>query len=253
MIKITSDYTDFTMIKQNRDVDRLHPNVKNLEMSMLEYGWLDAFPLMAKKVGKKLLVVDGQHRLAIAQEYGIPVKYVVENRDIDIAGLQKTAHHWTDLDYAKSFAKKGLEDYQELIAFHDEYGISIQMCSAILSNTSSASNCAKAFKNGDWKIKNRVTAYSLGNCYKNLHAITPVFHKSAAVKALWGCMHVDYFDPVRLVDGVEKRCSAIKPVGPWRLNLELMDYCYNFARKTTYPLKFDAEQALKNRNAVGQG
>lgn len=253
MIKTTGNYTQFLMIAQNRGVNRDHPRVKNLEESMLKYGWLDAFPLMAKKLGSQFTVVDGQHRLAIAKEYGIPVKYVVENRDIDIPSLQKTTHEWTYPDYAKSYALHGLEDYQELIAFQQEYGISIQMSAAILANTSSFTNVVHAFRDGQWKIKNRSFAYYLADCYKTLAGITPVFKKSSSVRALWACMHVEYFDAERLIDGVTKRAASIRPASSMGLSLELMEHCYNFSRKTKYPLRFDAEHAMKLRSPIKRG
>ena len=79
MIKTTSDYSQFKLMEQNRDVSLDNRKAKNLAKSMQQHGWLNAFPLMAKKRGNSLVVIDGQHRLSVAIEYGIPVKYVIED------------------------------------------------------------------------------------------------------------------------------------------------------------------------------
>src|SRR6056297_915954 len=82
MIKTTTDYSLFSMMDQNRDVDMDNRKVKNLAKSMQQYGWLNAFPAMVRTSGKKLIIIDGQHRISVAREYGIPVKYVIEEKEI---------------------------------------------------------------------------------------------------------------------------------------------------------------------------
>ena len=47
------------------------------------------------KKGKKLYVLDGQHRLEVARQHGIPVKYTVVGAEIDVAKLNSTSTKWT--------------------------------------------------------------------------------------------------------------------------------------------------------------
>lgn len=247
MIKTTTNYKQFSLSEQNRDVDLGNRKAKNLAESMLEYGWLDAFPLMAKKQGNRLLVIDGQHRLSIAMEYGIPVKYVTEKMNIDVAKLNDTAHSWTVDDFAKKFAKSGDSDYQELIEFSQRYGISISMSSAILAGTAHAGNVVVRLKSGAWRITNREQAYELAECYREICECNKVFAKLNALKVLWACFHVNYFDPSRLVASIQQRPHHAKSVTKLELFYEVFEELYNFARREKRPLKFDAEQAMKAR------
>lgn len=248
MIKTTTNYKLFSMMEQNRDVNLKDRKAKNLAISMIDYGWLSSFPLMAKKDGDRLIVIDGQHRLAIASEYGIPVKYVIENQDIDVAKLNDTSHAWTLPDYARKHAKTGNEDYQELLDYSEKYGISVAMSSGLLSGTGHPGNVLVSLRLGTWKIKSRDQAYKLANCYQRLCGANEVFKKINALKILWACFHISYFDPERLVNGAIKRSAEIKPVTKMELFYELFEDLYNFGKRDKQPLKFDAEQAMRDRN-----
>ena len=247
MIKTTSDYSSFSMMEQNRDVDMDNRKVRNLARSMQKYGWLDAFPLMAKKFRGKLIVIDGQHRLAVAQEYGIPVKYVIEEKDIDVAELNDTSHSWTVEDFVQRYAKEGLPDYVALIAFSEHYGIGVNMASGILNGTSSPGNVLHRVKTGTFKITSRPMATAIAECYRRLSEINPVLQKANALKALFACFHVSYFDPDRLIAGAERKSKEIKSITKLDLFYSLFEELYNFNRKEKRPLSFDAQEAMKNR------
>lgn len=250
MIKTTTNYDMFSMMEQNRDVDLNNRKTKNLVDSMIEYGWLSAFPLMAKKERNRLVVIDGQHRLQISREYGIPVKYVVETQNIDVARLNDTAKSWTPIDFAKKWTKAGKEDYIELLEFFYANPISLTMCAAILANTTHFSNCSDKFYQGTYRIKNRKAAYGIAECYSALVGCSAQLKKNGSIKALWACYHVDHFDPKRLIEGATKRAASIKGRPNTEGYLELFEELYNFGRKTQHPLRFDAQQAMKSRSAA---
>jgi ParB-like chromosome segregation protein Spo0J len=60
---------------ENRPLDiKKH---KKLMESMKKYGFLEVFPVVVtRNGGDKLIVKDGQHRIAIAEALGLPVYYV---------------------------------------------------------------------------------------------------------------------------------------------------------------------------------
>lgn len=249
-MKTTTDYDIFTLMEDNRDVDLQHKKTKNLAESMVEYGWIEAFPLMARKVGKRLIVIDGQHRLAIAREFGIPVKYVIVDQDIDVAFLNSTAKSWTPFDYASRYAKAGDDNYIELVDFHHRYGIPITTSASILANTSRFGNVSAKFYRGSYKIKSRKIANDLAECYTRLTAISNKLKKNQAIMALWACFHVDGFSPDRLIEGADRHGGAIKNMGTADGFLELFEELYNFGRKQRVPLKFEAAEKMRDRSAA---
>ncbi len=250
MIKTTTDYSLFSMMEQNRDIDMSNRKVKNLFKSMKDHGWLMAFPAMARKNGSKLILIDGQHRVAVARELGIPVRYVIEDRDIDVAQLNDTSHAWTVDDFVKRYTKEGLPDYVSLMAFSEHYGISLPMASGLLNNTSSPGNVLHRVKMGTFKITSRPMATATADCYKRLCAINPAFRKINSLKVLFACFQVAYFDPDRLVSGAEKKANEVKSITKIDLFFSLFEDLYNFHRKEKRPLEFDAKAAMTSRNII---
>jgi len=251
-MKTTTHYDLFTLEEENRDVDLSDKETKNLAESMVEYGWLEAFPLMAQKQGRRLVVKDGQHRLALSREFGIPVKYVVIEGDLpDVARLQMTAKKWKTKDYAARYAKAGNDHYIELLEFFDRYGIPLTMSAAILANTTTFANVSDRFYDGRYQIRSRRIANDLADCWRELVNASKVFSKVQAIKALWACFHVDYFDQKRLISGANRHGKAIKNMADLEGFLEMFEEIYNFGRKDRAPLKFDAVEAMKARKPVG--
>lgn len=249
-INVTTDYSMFIFSENNRDVNRNHPDTKRLERSMLEYGWLPAFPIMVKRADKKLLVVDGQHRLSIAREYGIPVRYVVDDTDICVSRLNETQHSWDVNDHVYSHAKSGNSDYAEAIEMHREYGITLSMVCAILSNTAYTGNVGRSLRDGTWRITNRPLAYSVAETHRALSNVHPVFKKANSLKAIWACYSVEYFDPARLIAGASKISGSIRNITKIDLIYDLFEQAYNHGRQQKFPLRFDAEEAMSNRSAA---
>jgi hypothetical protein len=250
-VKTTTKYDMFTLMEENRDVDLNHPKTKKLSRLMVEYGWLDSYPLMAIKKGGKLIVIDGQHRLQIAREFGIPVKYVVESEVPDVAELNSTAKTWTVEDYVRRFQKRGLPDYVQLVEFYESNPIPITMCAAILANTSTFGNVSVKIKEGRYEIKRMALANRVADCYRQLIEVDSRLKKNASIRALWACFQVDYFEPDRLVSGAARKAGSIRNMGDWKGFLHMFEELYNFGRKHVNPLAFDAEQAMAARRPKG--
>lgn len=249
-MKTTTNYDLFTLMEDNRDIDLSHRRTKNLAESMVEHGWIEAFPMMVKKQGRRLIVIDGQHRLAVAREFGIPVKYVVVDQDIDVAFLNSTSKSWTPFDYANRYAKAGDDNYVELVEFHYKYGMPITTCASILANTVRFGNVSDKFYSGRYKIKSRKVATDLAECYTSLIGISKKLKKNQAIMALWACFHVDDFSPSRLIDGADRHGGAIKNMGTMEGFLEIFEEMYNFGRKQRIPLKFQASEKMRERSAT---
>jgi hypothetical protein len=250
MIKTTTDYAMFTLMEENRDIDLSHRKTKNLAASMMQHGWLSAFPAMVKRSGKKLILIDGQHRFSVAREYGIPVKYVVEDRDIDVARLNDTSKSWTIIDYAKKYAKAGKSDYIELLEFYYSHTIPLSWCISALASTINFSNEAHRFYEGRWKIKSRPMAMQLVRCYEDLCEAAPQLKKSSCIRALWMCLYVPYFDQSRLIAGAHKLSATIRRPTDYHSALDVFEQIYNHGRKERKPLSFDAARIARERSAA---
>jgi len=245
-VQTTSNYDRFVTIAGNREVNLKNPRHKVLIHSMKTYGWLDSMPMTVKKNGKdgKLIVVNGQHRLGIAKANKMPVKYVVEEQELDIAILNSSAKVWGLLDYVTRYAAEGLIHYENLLKFYEENSIPLSLCAILLGGGQQKSSKVHG---GEWTIKTpslarRVvkTAYALGN-------INKMYLKVGAMRALRACYLVEYFEPDRLVDGAAKM-GNVHDITATTAFTELYEELYNFRKHNKKPLGFHATAAMKENS-----
>jgi len=161
-VNCTKDYRLFERSPDNRPVDlRKH---KKLRASLQKLGWLRSKPMSCRRNGSgRLIVKDGQHRLAIAEELGIAVWWVDEPVDFCIAELNGTSVNWKPRDHAEKHAANGLREYQYGLEFADNYRLSIGLAFALLSGTTSFANVADSFYDGSFKSRDKVWAESVAS------------------------------------------------------------------------------------------
>ena len=251
----TRDYSKFALMKGQRPIDPSSSECKALKNSMQEYGWLPAFPLMVRydKESGKLLIVDGQHRYAMGKELGLPVFYVVDETEIDVTKVNSAQRKWTVSDYAQRWAAEGNEHYQFLIDYHQKYGISLTVSAGVLAGTIRFSNIAKSFYDGRFEITNEDLAIRFGETASQMMAVSKFAKNASFLTALWGCYFVDYFQEDRLVSSLQRRPTLLTSCGDRDSYLQAIEEIYNFARKTRVPLRFDAEEAMRQRNPFLSG
>lgn len=74
-------------------------------------------------MNEALFIVDGQHRYEAAKELLLPIYYIVKRGlTIDAArSMNVTQKRWDIMDFAKSYAESGREDYREFIRIADKF------------------------------------------------------------------------------------------------------------------------------------
>ncbi len=104
------DYSVFKRLPDNRDV--LSKRLNKLIASMTEKYICN--PII---VNEKMEVIDGQGRFEARKEMGVPIHYIIaEGADInDCRRMNKYNTQWSKLDFAKSYASKGIADYVLLL------------------------------------------------------------------------------------------------------------------------------------------
>lgn len=118
----TTDYGMFKSIHSNRDIDRNH--LRRLTKAIQTKNLLYLFPIV---VNKHMEVVDGQHRLKVAEILGVPIYYLIDN-DItkaDIAMVNNNRKAWGALNFIDFYAKEGVKEFKKLKKLLDEYDITI--------------------------------------------------------------------------------------------------------------------------------
>lgn len=144
----TTDYTQFRLMDNNREVNLGH--VQKLIEAIEENG--NMTQVQPVLVNERMEIIDGQHRFTACRELGQPVFYTVvpglnitDSRIMNI--LQKG---WTTMDFAKSYAQDGNENYEkylEIIGAHKN--LSHSSLILYITNTSDdSSGIYKDFRTG---------------------------------------------------------------------------------------------------------
>lgn len=246
-ISATRDYRLFHRSAENRVVNvKKH---KALERSMKRYGFLSCFPIVCYRDGnKKLVVKDGQHRLAIAETLGLPVFWVEQDSDFDVAVVNSTAKVWVMRDYAEKFSASGIQDYEEGLRFLDTHKLPVGITFALLSGCTNFSNIEQPFKNGLFKIKDRSWADAVASLYGPLTAMSSDCRNARFLEACMAVCRVKTFDVDRLLGGAARCRDKLVSYSTRDAYLVMLEEIYNFGRKALIGLKADAMNAMKDRN-----
>jgi hypothetical protein len=249
-IMTTKNYRMFCVSEENRPLDLSRR--KALRDSMKSYGFLKSFPLSCyRDRNKKLVVKDGQNRLGIAEELGLPVHYFIEDVDYDIATVNNAQQKWTLNDYAMKWAAQGKEHYATLLAFIELHSMPIGLGTSLLCGYSHLNGCLmKKFKDGGFEVLDYEFADRVAAVYLQLVRVAKEIKSRNCLAAVIAAMRVPGFDCKRLVDGAKKRPEKLKPYATRDSYLEMIEDIYNFNRTKLIAVKMPALQILRERDAA---
>lgn len=247
-ITTTKNYRLFHVSEENRPLDL--SKRKALRDSMKSYGFLKSFPLSCfRNGGKQLVVKDGQNRLAIAEELGLPVHYFVEDVDYDIATVNNAQQKWTLNDYAMKWAAQGNEPYQTLLAFIDSHSMPIGLGTSLLCGHSHLNgDLMRKFKEGKFIVTDYEFADRVAGVYSQLISMSKEIKSRNCLAAIIAAMRVEGFDAKRFVDGAKKRPEKLKAYATRDCYLDMIEEIYNFNRQKLVSIKLPALQVLRERD-----
>lgn len=245
----TKNYRLFTRSDENRVIDISRH--KRLLASMKKYGFLKSFPISCTR-GKdgNLIVKDGQHRLAIAEELGLPVYYIIEDVDYDVALVNGTSIIWKVRDYAEKYAANGIASYRDGLEYADSHGLPIATAFGLLAGTTSWGNVKQAFTEGNFKVKDRAWADAVAGIYCRLTSLSLEVKNARMLEACMCVCRVPAFNADRLIQGATRCREKLVSYSTRDAYLELLEEVYNFGRKQLVPIKLPATQVMRERNVI---
>jgi hypothetical protein len=116
--KGTTNYAMFKFSHLNRRID---PNkLEKLYNSVVTKNLLREFPIL---VDEQFCVIDGQHRLKVAESLGVPVYYIVSKRVTieDVVMTTANVTKWSNENYLDRWCAEGYQDYIDLRYFWQKY------------------------------------------------------------------------------------------------------------------------------------
>lgn len=245
-IQTTKNYKLFTRSTENRPTD-LKKHKKLIE-SMKKYGFLSCFPIVCwrDKVGN-LIVKDGQHRLMIAESLGLPVHWVEETVDFDVAEINCTGKTWALQDFARKHATNGLKAYEEGMEFATAHSIPLGTAFALLAGNTSFGNIQPQFIDGTFKVKDRKWADAVASIYGPLTLMQAALKTNHFVAACMAVCRVAEFEAKRLLQNAERCREKLVHYGSRDAYLDMLEHVYNFGRVKLFALKIAALTAMRER------
>lgn len=249
-IQMTKDYRIFTRDTENRHIEAARH--KKLAESMRRYGFLQSFPIVVRHEGGRLIVKDGQHRMTFAESLGLPVYYVVEAVDFDIAAVNSTAKTWLPKDYAKKYADNGGEAYTEGLAFAEHHGLSIGAAFSLLAGTTCFGNVQEQFTDGTFAVTDRAWAEDVACLYSQIVGFAPTVKGSRFVGACMALCRVKEFKVKRMIQAANRRRELLVSFSTRAAYLVMLEDVYNYGQpdREKIGLKLMATNAMRERSAV---
>lgn len=248
-IQSTKNYRLFAQDSDNRPVNvKKH---KALMRSMKQYGFLECFPIVCHRNGSKQLVVkDGQHRLTIAEMLSLPVHWVEDQSDFDIATINSTSKVWQVEDFARKFASNGKHDYQYAIDFAEQNRIPLTVAAGLLVGHTTWGNVREAFQSGRFKVTDKEYAQRVADIYVPMCALSSAIKNVRFLQACVACGRVEGFDERRLVENAKRCREKLTSYSTRDAYLEMIEDVYNFGRSKLLGVKASAIMSLRERNAA---
>lgn len=251
-INVTTNYALFKRSADNRPTDiKKH---KRLVESLKKYGMLECFPIVCWRDAEgNLIVLDGQHRLMIAQSMGLPVYWVETATRFDIAVINCAARTWMLRDYAQTYAAQGRKDYAQGLEFAKQHSIPVGMAFALLAGTVSFGNCEGVFVQGEFKVRDRDWADAVAHIYTALVGVSPAVKSANFLLACMAVCRVPSFDPKRLIAAAGKCRSKLVAYSHRDDFLSALEEIYNFNRTAAhmFGLKLEAIRVMRERGTTG--
>jgi hypothetical protein len=231
VIHSTKHYHWFNYANGNRDINP--SEYQRLKKNIAENGQLQ--PIMVNERGE---VIDGQHRLAVCKELGMPISFVViPGTTIETAVHLNTAgKRWTTTDWVNYYAKQGKVEYQNLAAFMKKSPFREFLSILIAQGTMTNLYETGSIKSGNWKAKNWNSAEVL---LSQMRQVRPYIKLSwdLYAGALIKYNHIDVFNWDRFTRQLQAYPELIEKVADHQQAMTQLDKIYNYRRtKNSVPI-----------------
>ena len=246
-LRMTTKYDMFNEHPHNRDIS----STKLLEKSMKRYGYDPGFPIRCiYNLDGQLQVTHGHHRLYVAEKLGLPVWYIICDRNIELFSSEGANRQWNSMDYATARTRGGDDVAAEVLEYHKTTGIPLTACVGMFTgNYSGSGNAMQQFKDGTMKITTReharLVAHVVNACKE---AGVSWASRNGFVCALSLCIACSQFDVSRFVSKVQSHAHMMHVCRTQDEYLQMIESVYNRQTADKVPIMFLAQQGASSRN-----
>lgn len=244
-------YSLFTSHLNNRSIRKNDP----LMESMKVYGWLDAYPAHVVRESGGLRVKAGHHRVAVAIQLGIPIKYVVcDDGGVSIFELEKSANPWSLRDYLDSHCRNGNPHYLAIRSYCDAYGLPPSCVINLLAGKHIAKSVEEThFKEGSFVVRTTELLDSVVDIIHAIRSAKPEFQPTGLfVQALADVLRIKEVDTEILKRKIKLYPSLVQKHVSKKDYIKSLEDLYN--RKTSVKLHLGilVAEDMQRRKDIGR-
>lgn len=234
---ITRDYSVFKYLSGNRDIN-LH-NVNNIVKNVLDNGLLPTIVI----VNENMEVIDGQHRIEAFKQLNLPVEFQIRKGLglKDCIAYNVSSKKWETVDYIKSYAERGIDDYITLKKCIDEYpSFSPSTLAAILlGRDAQGGGVSQIIRCGKFKIVGNINQKI--NKLNFLDSVQEYIvvrgRKEVVIQVLANVIDLEVIDQDRMVEQLQKVANKNVSVACVDDALEYLYDVYNHRKKNKVRFK----------------
>lgn len=239
----------FVANPEQRPINQIH--VKRIMTSMMKHGFLPSKPIQCyRRADRKLVIVDGHHRLEAAQCAGLDYYYVIESdASQDAMPDVQRSLSWQASDFIRQYSMRGNKEYILLSSYINRGLPTFIAASLLVGGSATSKNANRLIPGGLYRVKSTDHADKILSLIEE-NATTQVFKHSNFIKALSLCLWLKQFDFALFKKRVEANWHMIPNCSNIPDFLSAIEDVYNFRSRLTLPISHLARDAAKNRSAV---
>lgn len=221
----TCSYSQFKFTKENRPIDQDH--LMRLYDAVSEKNLLAEFPIL---VDKSMSVIDGQHRLKVAESLSVPIYYIVSDRITvdDISVTNANTSHWKPSDYRDRWLAAGKMEYVVLDRFMKKYPFFTLNEAVELCYFGDRNGLKSKFKSGEYKCNDVPYATKVAQALLDFSKFFPHYHDKSFINAVANLMGNRNYDHRIMMARMEYQSTKLVRCADMESYIELLNEIYNY-------------------------
>lgn len=221
----TCNYAQFKLVKTNRPVNQDH--LMRLYDAVEKKNLLAEFPIL---VDRNMNVIDGQHRLKVAESLAVPIYFIVSERITvdDISHTNANTLHWKMQDYMDRWLSDGKLEYLKLDRFCKKYPFLGLRTAAMLCHHGDGAKMRGSFPIGQYLCNDVAFATKVAEALLDFSKFYPYYYQACFVGTVRNLVANRHYDHKIMMARLEYQSTKLVRCPNADAYLELISEIYNF-------------------------
>ncbi len=231
-VQTTSNYSLFTSLDGNRNVNKLH--VKRLKESMQK-----KYLFTVIIVNEKYQIIDGQHRFNACKELQLPIRYIIINGYglLEVQMLNANSKNWTADDYVNGYCDLGYKDYLTYRDFKNKYGLGHNETQLLLGGKH-VKGMGECFNLGTFKITQYSKACEYARHILSMKEFYTGWKRRSFVYAIIRLLSNQNFDIDYFINKLKAQPNALSDCTTVTNYIILIEEIYNYRNRNKVNLRY---------------